>query len=66
MSAGSAGSGDWIIGIRLKSAQLELELGNSPHFKGDILRHVSGSIPFLNNTREPKYRQNNMGQLFNI
>ena len=31
------------------------------HFKGYILRHVSSSNPFLNNIREPKYKQNNMG-----
>ena len=31
------------------------------HFKGDILRNVSSSNPFLYNRREPKYKQNNIG-----
>ena len=30
------------------------------HFKGDILRHILSSNPFLYNKREPKYKQNNM------
>ena len=30
------------------------------HFKGDILRHVSCSIPFLYNLTEPKIKQIDM------
>ena len=31
------------------------------HFKGDILRDIWSSTPFLYYIREPKYKQNNMG-----
>ena len=38
-----------------------LECWHTYHFKGDFLRHVSGSNPFLhNNIWERRYKQNNM------
>ena len=46
----------------LKSDTADLLEGwDISYFKGDIFRHISSSTPFLCNIRDPKYKQNNIG-----